>query len=401
MHLPSNRIYREMVSEPASHWFVSATGDPPHAILLKAPSTCLKSLVKDCQVEFIFGIIDSGGDRILATAAKLIDDPESPLLLSGIQRHAEEHTALKTILDNGSTLLFLFGELSYSVAWAECVFEPLETSDAVNIIGSIDNLYVGPFDATVSSALDRFDKTLDPTRTDLPDVSPVKVVHLCAKLSKFKTTETTVLGVPEYHTHNLGDSDEGGNLEASVWQALQGCFEGSSFRNPTVHRSKSSRELTDILCFGSTGILLIESKVTSVISTETGRSMSRKVSTLQKRVDKAIGQLDGAIRSLMDGNPVVSAQGDAIEFDRNLPVHGIAVVSELWQFGDWSQQVQKMISVSRRREAMIHLLDLRELVNLVTASQTPEVLMLNFTMRFRHFLKEETVFIRGKIPDSK
>ena len=82
MHIPSQRVRQEMISEAASIWYVPANDRAETAILIKAPTPSIKALVAGCSMKLMFG--KSG--NYLCTGATIADVPDAPLVFGGIQR---------------------------------------------------------------------------------------------------------------------------------------------------------------------------------------------------------------------------------------------------------------------------------------------------------------------------
>ncbi|MBQ2888436.1 MAG: hypothetical protein IJE29_05895, partial [Firmicutes bacterium] len=111
MHIPSQRVHQEMISEAASIWYVPANNGAETAILIKAPTPSIKALIAGCSLKLIFG---KSGTH-LCTGAIISDVPDAPLVLSGIQRNLEEHLALLRILQDCTSPIFLFNEMDVCV----------------------------------------------------------------------------------------------------------------------------------------------------------------------------------------------------------------------------------------------------------------------------------------------
>lgn len=84
MHLPSERVYREMRSEEASLWFVPANGGEEPALLIKAPSSAIKALIAGCPLHLIFG----RKEHYLSIGVRILDMPDAPIMISGSQHEA-------------------------------------------------------------------------------------------------------------------------------------------------------------------------------------------------------------------------------------------------------------------------------------------------------------------------
>ena len=55
MHIPSEKIRKEMYSENASIWYSFANGGEELAVLIKVPTLTIKSLIMGCPLTLTFG----------------------------------------------------------------------------------------------------------------------------------------------------------------------------------------------------------------------------------------------------------------------------------------------------------------------------------------------------------
>lgn len=85
-----------MISEPAFIWYVPANDRSELAILVKVPTPSLKALISGCTLKLLFGI----DLPFLCTGAMIFDVPDVPIIISGVQRDAEEHEALVRFLSD-------------------------------------------------------------------------------------------------------------------------------------------------------------------------------------------------------------------------------------------------------------------------------------------------------------
>jgi len=159
MHIPSQRIHREMYSEEASLWFTLANGGDEEAILIKAPTATIKAII----VGFELSIVVGRHENYSCSGVRVFDVPGKPLLISGVQRYEDEHEALRRILEKGTVPIFLFNEMDFCVASGEAQLDKNASLVAEKLLGGPDELYVGDFTKEASHALDNFDFTVDST----------------------------------------------------------------------------------------------------------------------------------------------------------------------------------------------------------------------------------------------
>ena len=155
MHIPAERVQKEMAREPAYLWFVPAIGNDPFAILVKVPSPVIRAVVKGSAVQFRFAVKFARTKSYLAVALGVHDDPASPFNVSKIQRTRREHKALFQILNRSRTPIFFFDELSRCVAWGYCNPSEECRNNAVALLEENDRLlFVGKFNKFCDTVLD-------------------------------------------------------------------------------------------------------------------------------------------------------------------------------------------------------------------------------------------------------
>jgi len=159
MHIPSERILREMNSEEASIWYVPANNGEEIALLIKAPTSSIKALIMGCQMHLFFGKNKS----YLCTGVKILDILDSPVFISGILLNYEEHSALIRLLNEKKIPIFLFNEMDMCLAWSNLELYENDALNGLKFIGKESELYTGPFTNEAPHVLDCFGYSADAT----------------------------------------------------------------------------------------------------------------------------------------------------------------------------------------------------------------------------------------------
>ena len=283
MHIPDKRIDDEMRSEQAGAWFVPANGGKETATLVKASTTILKAFLSGCPFGFIFGVKDS----YLCSGVRIYDIPESPLLFCSVQRHEEEHSALRKILQEKQTTLFLFNELDVCMAWSNIKFMESDAKSVLDFFSSHGQLYCGEYTVEASAALDSFCFTVDSTQK-IPGAVPIQTIEIPVSCGPWVSNRVHFLGNNDSQMVVLDDNDEGGMFEKTVWASLESVFPFSLHKSPQVHVGKKVRELTDVVAFHQFGTFLIEAKDLSIFKAGLDRARDRRVKGVQKQVKGAL-----------------------------------------------------------------------------------------------------------------
>jgi len=394
MHIPSERIYDEIRSEAASIWYVPANEGEDIAVLLKLPTPSIKALITGCSVRLIFG----KKNGILCTGIRIFDMPDSPMYVSGIQRHEEEHVALNKILSLGTFPLFLFNEMDVCLAWTNAEICKNEAANITNFIGPINQLYVGKFTENSSHCLDCFDTTNDNT-LNFQSAHKITTMELAPSFSDWTTINNSFVGHRAHHTITIDDKDEGEIFERAIWASLESVFPFTLYKSPQIKKGTNLRELTDILTFYENGSFLIEAKDLSVLKAGFERNQTRRTNGVQKQVKKAIKQLIGASNALASGKVVFDSNGEELDIERKQPPHCIILITELMHWGDWSDVTCQLMDAMEKTGAFFHLLDLREFITLLKCSSGQiELVDYNLIKRCELFIETKNIHIRSK-PD--
>ena len=392
MHLPSERVYREMRSEEASLWYVPANSGEELAFLIKAPTSCIKALLAGCPLRLVYGKNVSH----LCTGVRILDMPDAPIYFSGVQREPEEHRALSRALQDRRFPVFLFNEMDVCIAWTNVEIAAEDASQVAHFLGDESLLYIGPFTKEASNSLDCFCFSIDSTHT-YADAKVIPTVDIPTTLEPWRTNHVSFVGIRGYHTITLDDKNEGEMLECAVWASLESVFPLTLYKSPQVKRGDKMRELTDVFSFYEYGNFLIEAKDLSVLQAGYGRDQARRTKGIQKQVKKAISQLIGASKALKRGESVFDAQGIELQVDRTNSDHCIVLITELMHWGDWSEIEALLADAMGVTGAFFHLLDLREFIGLLKGSSGKATLLdYNLMERCKVFAENGSIHIRSQ-----
>lgn len=392
MHIPSKRVHQEMRSEIASTWYVPANGGEEVAFLIKAPTTSIKALYAGCSLSLVFGKFDGH----LCTGVRIHDIPEKPLLISGIQRYAEEHSALANVLALRKVPVFLFNEMDVCLAWAEAELSDKDALAIERFLQPAEDLYIGSFSEKASHCLDCFCYSIDSVQ-EVEGAYSIEIIEIFPCLGEWTAGHLSFIGEIENHTVLIDSQNEGEVLEKAVWASLESVFQRDLHTSPQVRVGLKDRELTDVMASHEYGSFLIEAKDLSVIQAGYSRHQERRTSGVQKQVAKAIGQLIGASKSVKRGDAIFNKDGEPINVVRSQPLHCIVLLTELMHDGDWSDIEEKIVEAMLETGDFFHVLDLSELVMLLKCSSGNAAhLDYNLMQRCKRFSETKSVHIRSR-----
>lgn len=391
MEFSGERVYREIQNEVASLWYLPAYDDGACSLLIKVPTSCCKALIAGCRSELVFGTYGP----YLCVGVRIFDVPGVPVFIAKVQHEKEEHAALSRALKEHTLSILLFGETD--VLLAETTAALSGTEAALALLGCENDWYAGPYPPAAEPVLDIFCSIRDDSQPTLSQTLSTTAVTV--QCGSWHTMEHHVYGANTYKSIHIGDRNEGEVLEKTAWAALTSVFPGTLYHSPQILAKGKPRELTDVFAFYSHGSFLIEAKALSVFSAGYERTLDRRTTGVQKQAKKAIGQLIGAAKAFSRGDAIFDAAGKALDIDRTAPPHCIVLVSELTPAGDWDGIVAQLCDAMAETGAFFHLLDLRELVELLKASSgDPRLLDYNLMRRCQRFYQVKSVFLQCEPP---
>lgn len=392
MHIPGRRIHNELRSETAGVWFVPANGGEEIAILIKASTSILKSMIHGCKLGFVFG----SRRNFLCCGARIYDIPDSPVFTCNIQRHLEEHTALSRFLNERTAPLFLFNELDVCVAWADVSISQDSSEMITSLLDPIKEKYTGSFTSQCSQALDDFCFSADSTQK-FDSATKFETLEIHVAQGQWTSNHISFAGNYDLKTIVLDEVDEGSVLEKSIWASLESVFPFGLHHSPVIRIGNKERELIDVLTSYRYGSFLFEAKNLAVFTGGPDRTRERRLKSIQKQAKKAIGQLVGASKAAKRGDQVFSKTGNTLKLVTDKPFHCIALLTELPHEGDWSEIEQQLRSAISETGDYFHVFDLQELVTLLKICRgKAELLDYNLMERCKSFIEKGTVHIRSR-----
>ncbi len=391
MHIPSERIYNKMRSEIASLWYVPANNKET-ALLIKVPTPTLKALIIGCPIELVYG----KKDIYLCTGVRIEDIPGTPLLISGAQIVSEEHSALIQSMKQKKFPVFLFNEMDICLASSTIEITDEDSTSVIKMIENENTLYDGNFNNDVSFAVDCFVYSIDKTKS-FPNAHDIPIIKITPKIREWKTNNVYFINNDSYYGINIANKIEGETFENTIWGSLESIFPTTLYKSPHVHHGNKKREFTDVFAYHKYGSFLIEAKDLSVIQAGFDKNESRRLAGIKKQVEKAIKQLVGAVNAFKHGNNLYDDKGNEIIVNRNIPPHCIIMITELMTCGNWDGITEQLLDAMKQTDAFFHLLDLREFISLLKQSSgNPLLIDYNLIERCKLFIKEKSVFIRGR-----
>ncbi|HFS6714806.1 TPA: hypothetical protein ACH1K7_001969 [Proteus mirabilis] len=397
MHIPSYRVSEEMHSTSASVWYVPAIdSESPFAILIKAPTSSIKAIISQCKVNLVFAK-ELG---VLCKGIRIHDMPDSPIMFYDIQRHHEDHLALINILNKGIHIpVFIYNEMDWCLAWTYASLEKEKIEQTIDLIGDINLLHNIDDRKEISRILDCFVFTTDKSQ-NYDNTHLINLSELDIYFETWNVIDNSLVGLNESYSVTIDDKNEGETFEKAAWASIESIFPLSIYKSPNVIVGEKKRELTDILAYCNEATFLIEVKDISILQAGFNRDSDRKTKGVQKQIKKAIQQLIGAVGSLNKNYLIMDSNDKKIKIINSDIKHCVVLVTEIMEYGDWSEIYKSIVLASKNSKAFFHVMDFREFV-LILKSCNGNIKKINTNLieRFDFSLKKESVMIRCRITD--
>jgi len=343
------------------------------------------------------------------------DNPQHPMLCFGACRSSEQVEDLRALLTMTSFPLQVHNEIFMPVLHAKCRIVPERLRPVLDLLPLVGDHPAAEGRELRARALDVITASAEPNA-----VADPRLRASCLQPLIFESTQSLREYVPGTGLFCLDDKDEGNELERLGFEAFDYLCPFGAFHQPRVDYGGKRRELCDILAISrireheAEGIFVVQSKVASATPEGLGRTDTRRAASIQKNILAAIGQLKGAVRRLRSGDPIFRADGTPVEVDPPLPEleraiepldirrrankvgHGIVLVSDMHEGVEWEIIARELIDGGNAANYLFHVLDLRELQQLVSHSAgRPAILEGYLIQRWQFMAQRKTAFLRS------
>jgi hypothetical protein len=420
VYIPSARIWELMDSEAAGVWIDQSLDKPKLWMVAKLPMNVIRAIHVGASVYLCAWVVEIKRIQVAVCGLKIDDNSKQPLIVYSACRNEEQVCALRTLLKTSSFPLQIHNEIKLLLLHLECAILSEQVQSVINALFPICN-FQGIENRNIRlQALDIIQASLDGNRLH-NQIKAYCILPLQFEKKLLKSYSPTTGEV------SLDDRDEGFELEKFVFELFDWLCPFGTFLQPKFKKGKQEKELCDILAVSrcresqEEGIFVIQCKAASEWTDGLSRTTQRRSSSIQKGIMSAIGQLKGAIRTLQSGTNIYKADGSPIDVDPESltekelaePIefterakkvgHAIVLVSEMHGNVNWQKVADELIMAEKSMEYLFHVLDLRELENLISYSQgRPIVLEAYLVRRWEIMVKNKNAFIRSCfiLPDS-
>lgn len=380
-----------ILSEQVGVWAYPGDDSKSATIIIKASGTTAKSISKGAAVQLYLGV--AGNDQLyLGGGLKVFDSHDNPLLIPIFARTQSEVMGWRSIEDGVSFKVVVMDEFDAPVlrgtgtlsGFNHSLIKVLATASWIS-----DARELNPFIESICNAIE--------PRYIAPRSIPAHVHDVELKL---ELKQTLIISASESGTfqYDLNDLDEGATQEKNLHQQLHLSFGENVFLSPQIKRGKKIRELTDVLVVSSESTLFFESKALCLNDSKYESGYERRVGKVIRHAKKAIGQLEGAVKSYRKPEyEVTSSAGIEIPCSDSPNQTAIVVISEFVPHENWKSILDLVRKAYLNSDVRIVIVDLAELMRLLKiSSYRKRNLGFLLNQRFIVSLESETLNIRSE-----
>jgi hypothetical protein len=405
---PSVEIHDRMASEMAGVFVDRAFNPPPPFWLVaKLPMNLLREIRVGAELSLVVWMVQVEDDLVLTFGLRVYDDKDAPFTTFGSCRSDAEASDLLAVLERGEFPLQIHNENCLPLFVAECRFDSAQAKPVTAL---------PPSPALPGEAGFKIrERANDAVQAILAGKAEPCIRASCELRLTFEKAEALKIHVIGGGDMSLDDEDEGAELERLTFLAFDALFPFGAFHSPKVGDGKDREELCDVLAVarelevGNEGVFVVQNKVAPA---GLKRKTWRQGKSVQNQIIDAIGQLEGAIKSLRRGDALYRDQaGTPIECDPpevagNIPPlnlkaraaeigQGIVVISDMHHAVDWKAVFFELGKVFLTTGYYCHVLDLKELARLVAHSKgRPAMLEGLLLERGKRMLEHKTADVR-------
>lgn len=416
LYIPSSRIRELLKVEQVGVWLDRSSNAPGLWMVAKLPMNVIRAVNAGATVSLGAWVVEIDGKRVAAFGFRVDDNPQHPTLYFGACRSAEQLEDLSALLTMTTFPLQIHNETFLPILHVDCRIIPEQARSVVDRL-CLERDYPASQDRGLRvRALDVIAASAEP---NAPTDARLRVS--CVQPLVFERTQSLRAYVPGTGLIHLDDPGEGNELERLGFQAFDHLCPFGAFHQPRVGDGRKRRELCDILAVSRVreqedeGLFVIQSKVASATPETLGRTDARRASSVQKNILCAVDQLRGAIRRLRAGDQIFRSDGTPVEVDPSVPEligvleplnirerasqvgHGIVLVSDMHPGVDWEAVARELTDASEAVAYLFHVLDLRELEQLVSHSAGRPAMLENYlTQRWRLMAQHKSALVRSQ-----
>ncbi|NWO02083.1 MAG: hypothetical protein HLX52_03870 [Idiomarinaceae bacterium] len=380
-----------ILSEQVGVWAYVDPDSESSVIVIKAAGTAAKSISRGAAVELYLGVAGSS-KLFLGGGLKIYDTHDNPLLIPIFARTESEVVGWRNIVNTDSFRVVVMDEFDapvlrgtgYLNRVSHTLPKVLATASWISNVQAL-----APFIEAICNAID--------PRYKHSSSMPAHVHDLELQL---ELKQTLIISASESGTfqYDLNDMDEGTTQEKHLHQHLHLSFGDNVFLSPQIERGKKIRELTDVLVVSKESTLFFESKALCLNDSKDESDYERRVGKVISHAKKAVGQLEGAVKSYRKTEyKVMNSMGIELPHSDSPNQTAIVVISEFVPHENWESILKLIRHAYLKSDVRIVVIDLTELMRLLKiSSYRKRNLGFLLNQRFIASLEGDTLNIRSE-----
>jgi hypothetical protein len=362
MHIPSEIILSQMALSEAGWWPAEVNDGHQTVLAVKLSTDTLKWIHRGVSVNMLIGHVKIEDALIRVLALEVFDCKTDPLIPNLPQVQTWEIEGLDTLLgENKFTIHFHNEQPFVSVLDAtgslprKSVQEYLEKRKPLQFHAS-----------PVATGLFRKAQTAFEQAVGKEKERQTPGVELFRFPVSIANPIWNSISVPEAGTFDPDNSNEGQSHEALLFHVLKPNFDGTVLASPQIKEGDGTRELCDVLAT-SQNAFVFEAKAFSVFDKSLDQTAERKAANVMKHFEKAIAQLQGAMKRLENGIDILAngSPGSCIAGSQFQTLHGIVLVSNTSFDLPWFEIGKQLAKAQRPPNNYYHFISLTEIQRMV------------------------------------
>lgn len=359
MHVPSEKMLSHMGLAEAGLWATNVNDGGQVVFVVKLGTDTLKWIHRGVPMNMLIGHVQVDDVLIRVLGLEVFDSKTNPLIPNMAQVEPWEVEEFDNLLGKNQFTVHFHNEQPFISVLDATASLPQESIQAYRAKRACLQFYT----ATVITPVFRkaqvaFEHAIRKGTT--PQVEIFRFPLTIANPS------WNSIEIPDAGEFVPDDPIEGQSHEALLLHVLKPNFEGTVLASPKVPDGKKTRELCDVLALAKSAFLF-EAKAFSVFDKSTDQTVERKSATVMKHFEKALGQLQGALKRVENGVEIIAegAPGMPIAGNQFLTLHGIVAVSNTSFDLPWLEIGRQLADAQKPPRHYYHLLPLAEIQRMV------------------------------------
>ena len=378
MHFPSEIILSQMALSEAGLWPAVVNDGEQVILAVKLSTDALKWIHRGVPVNMLIGHVKMENAVIRILALEVFDIQTAPQHPNLPQVQSWEIEGLDVLLgENKFTIHFHNEQFRVSTLDAtgslprKSVQEYLEKRKLLQF--HTNPVVTGLF----LKARTAFEQAV--ANEQLRQYPNVELFRFPIVITNTNWNSVSVLDAGEF---NPDDANEGQSHEALLLHVLKPNFDGEVLHSPKIKDGEGTRELYDVLAI-SKDAFVFEAKAFSVFDKFLDQTAERKAANVMKHFEKALSQLQGAMKRLEIGAEIVSngSSSNRIVSNQFRALHGIVLVSNTNFTLPWLE-IGKKLADAQKQQFYFHFISLSEIQRMIAfAKGSSKKLNLMFLRR--------------------